>query len=284
MSKVYFSLASGSFFQDWTNIGLITVNDDWSAVPSIEGFLGQDIVTTAGTNPATALTDSLLAGDLSVLANQTNPGFVSAGDVAEFHLPNPTIALQASGTADAPHIILYLDAAGRRDVTLSLNARDIDNSTDDVVKEVAVQYRIGETGLWTNLPPPGQPANTPIIADATQGGTATLVTPVTIVLPDVTDNASQLQIRVLTTNEAGAGEWVGIDDIAVTSIPLPNARPTIDLDADNSTHPGNDYEQRSGQAVRACRLPISISRSATATAATFSRRRSRSTAAFPEIC
>src|SRR4029453_13334387 len=43
------------FFQKWTNIALITANDDWSLVPGIEGYLGQDITTGTGTNPATLL-------------------------------------------------------------------------------------------------------------------------------------------------------------------------------------------------------------------------------------
>ena len=37
-----------------------------------------------------------------MLSNLTN------GGVAEFEIANPTIALQGSGTADAPNIILYL--------------------------------------------------------------------------------------------------------------------------------------------------------------------------------
>jgi len=86
MSEVYFNLASGPLQQDWSNINLITASDDWSGVPSIEGFLGQDIVTTMGANPGAALTDSTPANDLSVLANLTNPGFLSNGDVGEFRL------------------------------------------------------------------------------------------------------------------------------------------------------------------------------------------------------
>jgi len=35
------------FMQDWTNIGLITVNDNWSMVPGVTGYLG-DYRTTPG--------------------------------------------------------------------------------------------------------------------------------------------------------------------------------------------------------------------------------------------
>jgi hypothetical protein len=33
MAKTYFSLKSGNFPQDWSDTGLITVNDDWSRFP-----------------------------------------------------------------------------------------------------------------------------------------------------------------------------------------------------------------------------------------------------------
>ena len=38
MSNIYFNLASGSLTQDWSNTGLITANDNWSGVPSIEAL------------------------------------------------------------------------------------------------------------------------------------------------------------------------------------------------------------------------------------------------------
>src|SRR5215213_9334870 len=55
------------FSQNWTNTGLITANDDWSLVPGIEGFLGQDITTGTGVDPRTLLTNSTFANDLDVI-------------------------------------------------------------------------------------------------------------------------------------------------------------------------------------------------------------------------
>src|SRR5262249_60656739 len=43
------------FSQNWTNAGLITANDNWSGVPGIEGYLGQDITTSTGVDPQTLL-------------------------------------------------------------------------------------------------------------------------------------------------------------------------------------------------------------------------------------
>src|SRR5262245_25006012 len=60
------------FSQNWASTGLITTNDDWSGVPGIEGYLGQDITTGTATDPQTLLTSSLLPNDLDVIANQNN--------------------------------------------------------------------------------------------------------------------------------------------------------------------------------------------------------------------
>jgi RTX calcium-binding nonapeptide repeat (4 copies) len=231
MAKIYHNLATGPLVQDWSNAGLITTDNDWSGVPSIEGFRGQGIVTAPGQNPGEALTDSTQPNDTIVLANRVSP--------------DPTIALQGSGTSDAPHIILYLDATGRENITLSFNARDIDGSNDNAVQQIAVQYRIGESGPWTNVPLEGQPASTPIIADATTGpGMASLVTPVTVVLPNAADNQAQLQIRILTTDASGADEWVGIDDIIVSGTevapPPTSTTPTPGDDDVTGTDDGPD--------------------------------------------
>ena len=83
MTNVYHSLAGGSLTQNWSNNGLITTNDNWSGVPSIEGFLG-DINAADPTNvdPRT-LTDAAL-GAIDVIANQANPNTFTTGGVAEF--------------------------------------------------------------------------------------------------------------------------------------------------------------------------------------------------------
>jgi predicted extracellular nuclease len=219
MSKAYFSLASGSLSQDWSNPGLILGNDDWSGVPSIEGYLGQDITTATGTDPRTLTGDSSATNDLDVIANQSNTSLTSGG-VAEFDgIANPTAALQGSGTADAPYLILYLDATGRQDVHVQFNARDIDGTTDNALQQLNVQYRIGESGPWTNVPGG-------YFSDVTTGPSlATETTPVSVTLPADANNQAQLQVRIMTTNAVGNDEWVGIDDIAASSAPFADATP-----------------------------------------------------------
>ncbi len=140
------------FTQDWTNIGLITANDDWSAVPGIQGFLGDYNTGGSPTNvdPRTLLQDMLT---IDVIANQTNPDTLTSGGVAEFDtIPNPVVALNGSGTADAPSIVLYVNTTGQSNIRLTCNLRDIDASADNSAQQINVQYRVGSTGDFSNVP------------------------------------------------------------------------------------------------------------------------------------
>ena len=166
----------GWLSQSWTDISLIDKNDEWSLVASIQGFLGDiDAGSPTGTDPQSVTGEAV--GALDVIANQTNPNSLASGGVAEFEIADPTIALNGSGTADAPSLVIYLDASGREDVRLQFNARDLDGSIDNSQQQIAVQYRIGETGAWTNVP-------AGYISDATQGPLiAGQVTPIDVTLP-----------------------------------------------------------------------------------------------------
>src|SRR5215831_3635574 len=192
MSKTYFDLSSGNLVQDWSNTGLITTNDDWSGVPSIEGYLGQDLTATTAVDPGNVTGDSTVANDLDVIANQSNTAITNGG-VAEFDgIANPTVALQGSGTADAPYLIFYLNASGRQNVRVQFNARDIDGTADNAVQPLNVQYRIGESGPWANVPG-GH------FSDVTSGPSqATQVTAVDVTLPANANNQAQVQVRIMT--------------------------------------------------------------------------------------
>jgi len=208
MSDTYFNLGSGDFFQDWSNAGLITTNDVWTGVPSIQGFRGDDITSAAGVDPRTLTGDGTIT--LDVNANQANPNTFTTGGVTEFAIANPTIALTGSGTADAPNIVLYLDATGRQNLHLDLDVRDLE-TTDNTNQQFNIQYRVGGSGAWTNLPGG-------YIADATDA-TNTLTTHLSIDLPASLNGQSQIQLRFMTTNAPGNDEWIGVDNISVTSQP-----------------------------------------------------------------
>ena len=89
--------------------------------------------------------------------------------------------------------------------------------TDNAVQPVAVQYRVGPTGTYTNLP-------AGFVADATSGPSlAILATPVEVRLPATADDKPIVNVRIITTNASGNDEWVGIDDISVTASVIDHA-------------------------------------------------------------
>ncbi len=197
------------FSQNWANTGLITTNGDWSGVPGILGLRGDNLTAATGTDPQTIVADGSLT-PVDVIANQSSPNTLITGGVAEFDgIANPVVALQGSGTADAPHIVISINTTGLSGVRIFYNLRDIDGSVDNSVQPVALQYRVGGAGSYTNIP-------AGFVADASSGPSlATLVTPVSVVLPAATDNQPNVQLRIMTTNAVGSDEWVGIDDISV---------------------------------------------------------------------
>jgi endonuclease G, mitochondrial len=197
------------FSQNWSSTGLITTNDDWNTVPGIIGYRGDSLTGSTGTDPQTILQDGS-ATPINVWANQTDPNTFLSGGVAEFDtLTNPSIALNGSGTADAPHIVINLNTAGTTAINVAYNLRDLDGSADDAVQPIALQYRVGNSGNYTNIA-------AAFVADATTGGSATLVTPVSVPLPQACENQPLVQLRVITTNANGNDEWVGVDDITIT--------------------------------------------------------------------
>ena len=198
------------FLQDWSNAGLITGNDDWAGVPGIVGYRGDNLTSVDGADPQTLL---VLDAVLDVNANQTNPVTFNTGGVTEFALTNPTIALAGSGTADAPSIVIHLNTTGQQSILVSYVLRDLDSSADNAIQQVALQYRVGNSGNFTNLP-------AGYVADATTANTATQTTPVSVTLPAAANNQPEVQVRIITTNAVGFDEPVGIDDIAITGTPL----------------------------------------------------------------
>ncbi len=225
----YQTIPSTGFMQDWSNNGLITTNDDWSGVPGITGYRGDGLTTADGTNPQTVIAPSTV---VDVNANQTNPNTFTTGGVTEFQIANPTVALAGSDTADAPYLNIFLNTTGRFGIRVRYNLRDIDGSADNVVQQFALQYRVGSTGNYTNVP-------AGYVADATTGpNLATQVTPVNAVLPAEVNNQPQVEVRVITTNAAGSDEYVGVDDILITGATSPG-QTVVSLGNFNASSSGN---------------------------------------------
>jgi hypothetical protein len=197
--------------QSWSDRGLIAADDDWSRVAAVVGYRGDGLTSEPGVDPRTVVADGS-GTPVDVSANRTDPRAVGlAAGVAEFEIANPVVAIQGSATASAPQLVLALDTRGRRDISVRLLLRDVDASAADATEPVAVQYRVGASGAFANVPGG-------YVADATTGPElATLATPVRAQLPAAANDRPLVQVRVITTNSAGQDEWVGVDDIEVVA-------------------------------------------------------------------
>ncbi len=220
------------FTQNWSNVGLITVDDNWSAVPGIVGYRGDDIVTVADSDLRTITADGATT-PVDVNANRSDPDAFATGGIVEFDgIANPTIAMQGSGTSDVPHLVIYLNTTGRTNIQVAFNARDIDAGSD-VVQPLNVQYRVGGTGAYTNV-------TGGYFADVTAAG-ATQVTAVSLTLPAAANNQALVEVRIMTTNVTGSDEFVGIDDINITGTtggggtPTPTPDAPVDFNGDGKT-------------------------------------------------
>jgi hypothetical protein len=215
------------FSQDWTNTGLITTSNDWSGVPGIEGFGGMvDVAPYSGSgqDPQGLLDDASFVTSppaVWVIANVTTfPSAQGSGGVYEFegtNNPDPSVGMQGSGTADAPFLKIYLNATGKQNVRVRYDLRDIDCQTFTTTagQKFALHYRVGTSGLWTNL-------SGGYVADAAgASGQCSKVTPVDVTLPPAANNAAQLQLRIMTTNAGGTDEMTGVDNISITGEDIP---------------------------------------------------------------
>lgn len=202
---------SDPYLQNWSDTASIAVDDDWSNFIAITGYRGDDLTTGVGVNPQTVLADGE-GTPVSVIANQSNPNTLNVGGIAEFDgIANPTIALRGSSVADAPHLLIRLNKESCPDskfVSVSYKVRDLDGTSNNAVQQVALQYRVGNVGNYTNV-------GGAFVFDATEPNTATKVTSVVGMLPHIPVGLDNINLRIMTTNAAGNNEWVGIDDINI---------------------------------------------------------------------
>ena len=132
----------------------------------------------------------------NVSANKGNPSAFNAGGIAEFDSGSYiSIGLQGNVQAN-PYVVFYVNSVGRTGISISYEITDIDAGSNNSVSRVALQYRVGSTGPFTNLP-------AGYVADATQGPNISgLVTTRNVALPPDSFNQPVLQLRLITTNAA----------------------------------------------------------------------------------
>ena len=209
MSIVYHKLADGNLTQDWSNSSLISHSDNWSGVPSIQGFANIAGAHGLDVDPRT-LTGESKDVDVSDDVFKSPSKFNLTGDkagIAEFQ-DFGIVALGGSNQADAPNLVVYLDTTDvTAPVILDFDVQDLDSSAHDSDQQLNVQYRIGDMGPWINVPDGYLP-------DVTEAA-ATPTTHVSVTLPLDAMGEPQVQLRIMTTNASGRDEWIGIDNINV---------------------------------------------------------------------
>jgi hypothetical protein len=124
---------------------------------------------------------------------------------------------------------------------MSYTVQDIDSGSNNAVSPVALQYRVGETGPFTNIPGG-------YITDATQGpNIGGMTTTLNVMLPAAVQNQPKVQVRVITTNAANSSgsstpdEWVGVNNVVFTSSSSPTAA---------GVSVGGRVRDANGQAIR----------------------------------
>lgn len=209
------------------NTNMITSNDNWLGVASVEGYQGNGLTGAQGIDPQTVLGTGFAgnglpgAGSTQVNANKGNPSAYNAGGVTEFD-SGTYLAIGLQGSVQAnPYLVFYMNSLGRGPITMSYDIIDIDAGSNSAVSPVALQYRIGNSGNFTNVP-------AGYVADATDGPTiAGRVTSRTVQLPSNTANQLNVQIRLITTNSSGPDEWIGVNNVVFSSLPPSSAHVEI---------------------------------------------------------
>ena len=222
-NAAYKVIADGGLAQDWTNVNLITVDDDWSNVPSIVGYRGDDITTAVAADPATLTAFAGPAASpvpvIDVNANKAVT-FTTGGVTEVDTIANPVVGVIGSATADAPFLNFYINttASGAQPVQtsipMSFTVRDLTTGTTDAIQKLAVQYRLNDTSAYTTIPSSAYTAGYLTDYSVPNG---TLDTNVSLTLPAAVENQATVQIRIITANATGTDELLGIDSIRIGS-------------------------------------------------------------------
>ena len=236
----YYNFSGGSLTLTVTrNDSRITTNNDWSAIPSVEGFCGSGLTDgTAGIDPrtikGTEYPNNALPQpsgsriDPCVNADKGNPSAFNGSGITEFDRPRSDshlgIGFQGN-VQNNPYLVFYLNTTGQNYVRMSYDIIDIDEGNNSSYSQMALQYRVGETGDFINLPDG-------YAADPTDGPNLEgRVTKISATLPPEALNQPKVQVRILHTFASSApgsntqtpNEWVGVNNIIITNNNVPTA-------------------------------------------------------------
>jgi hypothetical protein len=199
------------FVQAWSDPALVVADDDWSRVPGIVAYRGD--VAGPAVDPSTISSD-ILPSTPHVRANRLSANDFAPG-VSELQLADAVVAVQPHGSAEYPHLVLHVRTTNLQDIRVQYRLRDVDGSSRNAVVPVALHFRIGGTGQWTNVA-------AAFVADATTGpGQASLETLIDVALPAGAADQAQVELRIVagfTEGNPDNVESVGIDDIVVKGV------------------------------------------------------------------
>jgi VCBS repeat-containing protein len=204
MTTTPHALRDSNFVQNWSGTAGLLTADSWG-VASIMGYRGDGLSSSTSTDPQTVLAP----GDGTPL-NLINGSTATATAGGIHEISDDVVALQGSGTADAPHLVIYLDTTDVQDVRFTATLRELDATTTD--QKFAVQYRIGGAGDFVNLPDGAVSG----VFNAAGNQTAAL----DVTLPAAANNQALVEIRIITNDAPSSDAMIGVDDINITSAPL----------------------------------------------------------------
>jgi uncharacterized protein len=213
------------YTQNWVQISMITTDDDWSGVPGIIGYTGaQEATFPKDYDPQLMLAD-LSHTAVQVKANQSSPNALTSHAIAEFESQdgetgNPMVAIRPQSDFPFPHLLIHINTTGFENIRVQYDLIDIDASGNNADQQVALHYRAGTNGNFTNVPEG-------YVADATRGPDLKgEITPVDVILPANASNQPMVQIRIMGSDATPADEWVGIDNISISGTPINGVPPT----------------------------------------------------------
>lgn len=209
-------ISSFPYTQDWSGL---TSTSTWADFQGVEGFTSGTSIAAANlsnsTDVGTLTAEGTLTTSLALQTSTAVPNTVATGAVLGFPAvptASRTVALGATGAQTTPHLVFHLDTTGKSGFTVDYDVQDLDSSADDQPTRVALQYRVGNSGAYTNVP-------AAYLADATVAGNTTVTsTHVSAQLPSAVDGKTDVFLRVITVdNASGSNEHVGIDNISITA-------------------------------------------------------------------
>ncbi len=213
-ASVSSTISSFPYTQDWSGL---TATSTWADFPGVEGFTTGTSIASSNqpntTDVGTLTAEGTLTSNLVVRTGTAAPNGDSNGGVLAYpNVADKTVALSATGSVTTPLLVFHLDTTGRSGFRIDYDVQDLDSSADDQPTRVALQYRVGTSGAYTNVP-------AAYLTDATTAANSTVTsTRVSATLPSAVDGRSDVFLRIITLdNASGSNEHIGIDNISIAS-------------------------------------------------------------------